>query len=108
MEEQEQQEQQDKPKNVFEVMGQHVEITPEELAQAVARQEETNESRQADALQDISTSLHQLVRLLKPWAEREKRRNMLEQDPDYLEQLIKQVQLERNRAKKPKLRKRLK
>jgi hypothetical protein len=42
------------------------------------------EERQADALEHI-------VKLLKPWAEREKRRNMLEQDPEYLKQVANQV-----------------
>ena len=110
---QEQQQQDDnKPKNVFEVMGQAVEISSDDLEKAVARQVVTDEKRQADALEDISASMNQIVRLLKPWAEREKRRNMLEQDPDYLEHVIKVIQRDRrannNNIKtiKPKARKR--
>lgn len=56
--------------------------------------------RQAEALEDIRNELSHLVKLLKPWAERERRKNIIEQDPDYLAAVVKQVQESRKKGKK--------
>jgi hypothetical protein len=90
----------------FQHFGQAVtEISRNEAVQAIAAEVTRVQKQQVDTLEEINHTLEHLVKLLKPWAEREKRKNMLEQDPDYLEQIIKQVQQDR-KARKPKEKKR--
>jgi hypothetical protein len=64
----------------------------------------TVDVRVADTLDDINKTLGDIAKLLKPWAEREKRKNIIEQDPDYLAAIVKQVQNDRKtrRITKPK------
>lgn len=95
-------ESENKPTNVFDGLGEAVaQIGTEDIAKeavrqicAEIRQLVVEQKRQADATEHI-------VKLLKPWAEREKRKNLVEQDPDYLEAAIRQVQLSRKTRKKP-------
>lgn len=85
----------------FEHIGKEIaQITEEDIKNAIQEQALVIERRQAVALEDINATLGHIVKLLKPWAERERRRNMLEQDPDYLEQVIKQVQQGRKTQRK--------
>ena len=86
---------------MFDVLGQTVEISSKELGDAIANQSISEQKRQANTLENINHTLEHLVKLLKPWAERERRKNLIEQDPDYLEAVIKQVQQDR-KARKPK------
>jgi hypothetical protein len=91
---------------MFENLGQVIaDIPKDELVKAMVEQSVTDQRRQAEALEEINNTLWHLVKLLKPWAEREKRKNLIEQDPDYLQQVIKQVQNDR-KARKAKGKKR--
>jgi len=82
-------------------------IPAEEVTKRVVAEATAYNRRQAEALEDIRNELSHLVKLLKPWAEREKRKNIIEQDPDYLAAVVKQVQQQRNKSsKKTKVKKR--
>lgn len=95
--------------SVFDGIGEAVaQIGVEDIAKEIQRQALDVERRQANALEDINVTLGHIVKLLKPWAEREKRRNMIEQDPDYLEQVIRQVQQDRKTRKSNKSKGKLK
>jgi hypothetical protein len=89
--------------SVVETLGQvAVDISTEDIMKAVVQQIPYQLRRLADAQEDTSKALWHLVKEIKPWAEKQKRSNIMEQDPDYWEAVIKQVQAQRKKPIKKK------
>ena len=88
---------------LFQSLGKTIaEINQDDLMKALIHQSTASQRQLAEAAERQANALEHIVKLLKPWAEREKRKNLVEQDPDYLEQVVKQVQAHRKTMKKSK------
>lgn len=84
-----------------ETLGQvAIDISTEDIMKAVVQQIPHELRRIADAQEETAKATWHLVKEIKPWAERQKRENIVEQDPDYLSAVLKQVQSQRNGIKK--------
>jgi hypothetical protein len=79
-------------REMFENLGQVLtEISKDEVVNLLVTHLTAYQKRQCEAEERQADALEHIVKLLKPWAEREKRRNMLEQDPEYLKQVANQI-----------------
>lgn len=86
-----------------EILGQVVaDISTEDIMKAVVQQIPHELRRIADAQEETAKATWHLVKEIKPWAERQKRENIVEQDPHYLSAVLKQVQSQRKPQKKTK------